>query len=363
MPIGTPQRNPFEIVEDPAKEAADIAEIARLTRALLNMRYPTPEKILRGVHPKSHGCLRATFEVNPDLPEEYQVGVFSQPGKRFDARIRFSNAAVTVAPDLKDGKNGSRGMAIKLLDVGADVFQEDNGGRSQDFLMINTPFFAFANIADYLRLTQIILEHNDDPTLFFAPLQVSMPGFGAEDLKRIGRTFQIAQQIIPSKTVANPLEVQYFSAAPFAFGPDRVMKFSAEPVGGEKPQVLPENPSENYLREALQDTMSRPETIRFDFKIQVRHPGEADLGIEDATTEWDEETTPYVNVATISIPAPQTDLDSESGLEACENLAFTPWHAIREHQPYGSINRLRRPVYKASEVHRKFGVGLASAND
>lgn len=352
MKKGSSPSNPFENIEDPRKESVQVKEIADLTRRLLDTRYPKPDKILRGVHPKSHGCVRATFEVAADIDPDLRVGVFAEPGKRYDAWIRFSNAAVRVEHDLKDGKNGSRGMAIKLSDVDGKVFLKDNGGRSQDFLMINTPAFAFANVPDYLRLTKIILENNDDPSLFFAPLQVPMPEFSDADKQRILRSFQVVQEI-QAKPVANPVEVQYFSAAPFAFGSDRVMKFSAEPLGGEKPQVLPENPSENYLREALLETMCGSEDVHFDFKIQVRRGVDGDLGIEDATTVWDEATTPFVDIARITIKTPQTDVDTPSAVELCEDFVFTPWHSVLEHQPLGSINRLRQSVYRASEKSRR----------
>jgi hypothetical protein len=33
--------------------------------------------------------------------------------------------------------------------------------------------------------------------------------------------------------------------------------------------------------------------------------------------------------------------------EFCENLSYTPWHALPEHEPLGSINRARRAIYTA----------------
>lgn len=39
-------------------------------------------------------------------------------------------------------------------------------------------------------------------------------------------------------------------------------------------------------------------------------------------------------------------------VEACEEMAFTPWHALTAHQPLGGINRLRRQVYLGSAIHR-----------
>jgi hypothetical protein len=39
-------------------------------------------------------------------------------------------------------------------------------------------------------------------------------------------------------------------------------------------------------------------------------------------------------------------------VERCERAVFSPWHCLPEHQPVGSINRLRKEVYLASKDHR-----------
>ncbi len=316
---------------------------------LLAKRYSAPNPSLRGVHPKSHGCVQATFEMNRDLGGDLQQGLFAQTGRKFNAWIRFSNATTLVKPDIDGGKNESRGMALKVVDVKDRVFFEDAGVRSQDFLMINQPSFAFANVKDYLRLHQILLEKDDDPAFFFAPLQVAVPGITDADKARILQTFKLvsALQAVP---VTNPLEVQYFGAAPFLFGPYRVMRFSADPCGEKKPQVLPDNPSDSYLREALLRTLKGDEDVCFDFKVQVRNKGEADLAIENACAAWDK--TPWQTVAKITIPARQQGLDTAAGIQQCEKRVFSPWHALSAHQPIGGINRMRRAVYIASAKRR-----------
>ena len=80
---------PFEHIQNPDQEADQIAEITDLTVKLLDKRYPPPKQILRGVHPKSHGCVKATFTIDPDIAPEYQVGLFAEPGKQFDAIYPF----------------------------------------------------------------------------------------------------------------------------------------------------------------------------------------------------------------------------------------------------------------------------------
>ena len=381
----------------PPGEAEQIQHIANLTPELQDKRALLPEqhgKVLRGVHPKAHGCVQAEFVINEDISKEYQVGLFKHPGKKYDANIRFSNASVRVAHDLENGKNGSRGMAIKVYDVKGQFLEEDNGRQNQDFLMINTPEFAFANVRSYTFLTDTLnaSPHGNDPNKLFGlvlilakvnktPPPFPVPqaedleklkailtsqnsqlptGFTLKDLQELTTTLNIVVTKIQTQTVRNPLQVQYFGAAPFLFGPDRVMKFSTAPQLKVEQIAFTTEPSENYLREALAETMAGSKDIVFDFKIQVRNT-DADFGerqelIENATTTWDtanvKEVDNYVNAAKIIIKAPQQTMTAEAQAQ-CEQLAFSPWHSLSAHQPVGGINRLRRGVYIDSELHRK----------
>ncbi|MFT5548123.1 MAG: catalase [Candidatus Azotimanducaceae bacterium] len=343
--------NPFEENPIQREESAQIDNIADTTVKLLNKRYPAPQRILRGVHPKSHGCVDAYFEVNNDLSEALQVGVFAEPGKQYRATIRLSNAAVRVAHDVEDGKNGSRGMAIKVYDVEGDMLTDDNGSNNQDFLMVNSSSFAFANVEDYQRLTRTLDDNNDDASQFFSPLQVDVPEVSLEQKARIAVTAQLIGQI-QGAVVNNPLEIRYFSAAPFLFGPDRMMKFSVEPKYGELPQAPLSEAMDDYLRHAMADTLNEGVDIQFDFKIQVASVGDG-LDVENASTVWSEDDVPFVSVATLTIPAQQVDRGSRGAINDCEKLVFTPWHSLAAHQPIGGINRLRKKVYEVSAKHRK----------
>ena len=70
------------------KEGRLINEIAADTVTLQDRRYPKPKPILRGVHPKSHGCLKGSFTITPDIPESLRVGLVAAPGKRHMAMVR-----------------------------------------------------------------------------------------------------------------------------------------------------------------------------------------------------------------------------------------------------------------------------------
>jgi hypothetical protein len=97
--------------------------------------------------------------------------------------------------------------------------------------------------------------------------------------------------------------------------------------------------------------MQRHGDLQFDFMVQVRG-ADTDLGVENASSVWNEADYPFVSVAKITIYAPQPDVDNAEHMAHCEKLAFNPWHSLAAHQPIGSINRLRKAVYPASAEHR-----------
>ena len=343
----TPSKS-FEVIKDRVQEAADISEIAGIMTKLMQRRYPNPKKILRGVHPKSHGCVNATFLINSDIEKQLCVGLFASPGRRYDAIVRFSNAAALVEADIDaQGNHGSRGMAIKVYDVGGEVLYDDDGQKNQDFLMINQAEFAFANIKDYLRLNRILHDNNDQPDAFF-----STDGLQPDEVERLQRSAQLIGKI-RQIAVANPMKVSYFGAAPFLFGADRVMRFRVTPrLAEDTPPQLPDSADDNYLRNAVTETMQQDVSLEFDFAVQVRSEGD-NLNIEDASQSWDDSETPFINVALLSIPAPQSDVNALPVEQICESLFYTPWHSLVAHRPLGSINRLRQAVYVASATTRR----------
>ncbi|MCH7931671.1 MAG: catalase [Proteobacteria bacterium] len=357
----TSLQNAFE-TNIPPEEEAQIAEITRLTPDMQNIRALVQNgAVLRGVHPKSHGCVSATFTVNDDIDEQFRVGLFASPGKIFDAGVRFSNAAVSTGDDLALGgsgerENGSRGMAVKVRNVGGNVFIKDKNENNQDFLMINTPEFAFRNSRDYLRLTQALhaSENAFSPLAYFGPTEDADFKVGIAATKKV---IFAPPDGIKHRTVRNPLHVQYFGAAPFLFGEGGAMKFSAKPCDKEIPQkpftkIEKDTLPKDYLRAALTETMKGNEDVCLDFMIQVRGEKEvSELNIEDATTRWPNELDNYKSVAQIIIEAPQRP-DTPEAIANCEAQVYTPWHSLKEHRPLGSINRLRRKVYKTSADHR-----------
>ncbi len=271
----------------------------------------------RDAHPKAHGCVQAEFRVLPDLPEAMRVGLFAQV-RSYPAWIRYSNASGKAQ---NDSVGDARGMAVKLMGV------EGSESGTQDFLMINHPVFFVRNAADYVEFQKSLSAGS--PVKFFFP--------GMNPLNFRLHEFGVARAI-KGKDVANLLDSRYWSTTPYRFG-DTAMKFSARPCGPASAFAATATP--DFLRENLREHLASKEAC-FDFQVQLQKlPGE--MPIEDPTVEWSQKDSPFINVGRIIIPA-QTFLSAKQ-LNFCENLSFTPWHSIPEHQPLGGINRVRKTVY------------------
>jgi hypothetical protein len=375
--FGGAARGGDQVMHDPQlevispTETGQIEKIVRSTIDQLKKRYPGEDVTRRNVHPKDHGCVTAKFRVSDTLPEELRVGVFAKPGREYQAWIRFSNADPIIQADSPKGVHGSRGMAIKLLGVSGTPLIEKVGPKTQDFLMINQPVFAFSNVEDYEVLSRVLAEDGKADRFFAERIKRdkdTKPVMTDPATLRALRTAGIVGRIRSlavdcdkgafQPPPASPVENQYFSAAPYLFGPGKAMKFSAwpdAPPSGNAPDVA----DPDYMRTALDKLLTAkdakgndPEDIVFTFGVQVRTKatlaGKLETEIEDACVLWKEE---FVPVATITIP-PQNINDPERKKWCEERLIFTPWHGLVEHQPLGGINRLKLAVYEASSAFR-----------
>jgi hypothetical protein len=302
--------------------------IAASLRRTIEKNYPPHNRpVRRDAHPKAHGCVRAEFRVEKDLPAKLAHGVF-RPGAAYQAWIRFSNADGN--PKRADVRGDARGMAIKLVGVpGEKILPDERDAKTHDFMMIDHPTFLVDDPRRYLKL----IEWSTSESLWlrlFAPFAIGMRG------ALIGRA-------IRTKTIASPLETRYWSATAYRLGAGQeksAIKFSARPSGSPSRRNPPQ-PDRNFLRDAMSEHLAERDA-HFDFLVQPRTSPA--LSVERSMFEWNEAGAPFYKVATITIP--RQTFASPAQEEFGENLSFTPWHALPEHRPLGVVNRVRRVVYE-----------------
>jgi hypothetical protein len=324
----------------PEGEATAIARIVRVTKAKFERDYAGGERpVRRDQHAKAHGCVRAEFVVAAEVPTDLRHGVLREPGT-YPAWIRFSPSAAGPAP-RPDSKRDAHGMAIKLMGVDGDkVMASEREAGTQDFILVNSRAFFCRNAEDYV-------------TLASAAAQGKFLGFFLGWNPATWRVRELVNMLVATqKKIDDPLQTQYWSQTPYVLGPHAV-KYTTIPThaptdGGRS------SGSPNYLEDAMVRRLASGD-CHFDFMVQVQ-TDPARMPVEDPTKRWSERRSPFQKVATIRIPS--QDFTSDARNAFAENLSFTPWHALPEHQPLGGINRVRRAVYDAvSEVrHRENGV-------
>jgi Catalase len=286
----------------------------------------------RDVHPKAHACLQAVLAVREDLPEAWQTDLF-QPGARYDAWVRFSNAA---GEPRSDQRLDARGMAVKVLGPrGARLRADPEFPNACDFIAINYPRFFIADPRDYLTFLQRGLSpHWWDKMR--APLALGMKGAA-----------------IATATAGQPLtplhRTQFWSTVPYAWGSGdsrRAVKYTFRPVSPLDDSALGQG--ESALRESLQLLLADQAAV-FELAVQARS-GPAQP-VEDPTVEWDEREAPFVPMAILTLP-PQDFATAERDALA-ERLSFNPWHCTAAHRPLGAVNRARLVVYEQMAALRR----------
>lgn len=276
----------------------------------------------RAFHAKIHaGIDNAEFVVTTALPSVLQGG-FMQPGARYPAALRFSNASGLIQPDSAKDLRGL-GVAVRTP-FGEQHFLGTNGAvnHARDARQ----FIAFAKATSGPKALLL-------PSLIW--------NVGPLETVRMFRTV-IAQT---KRQVTSLTRETFWSRSPFAFG-GAAARFQFTPRFSEFASVVPDV---NYLRDDLVHRLLRGPVV-YDLELQL-FLNENLTPIEDGGVAWDSLLLP---VAQLIIP--QQDLTTAAALamqSAVQEMEFNPWTTTEFVRPLGSLNRARRLVYKASVGLRK----------
>ena len=332
-------RGPVSTQEEIPADEAGMTQDTLQTAIRIVDQHRENTRYLRDAHAKAHGCVNAQVRVLDDLDPELRQGVFSEPGKTWQAVMRLSNG--NAYPQF-DSIRDARGMAIKLQDVpGTQLLASQHDRAEQDFVMFNHPNFFVSDVAEYRQ--NIAAQAEGKKVMAFFPSWDP-------------RTWQIRHLFIALATLspapASPTQTTYFSVSPYKFGTANA-KFRVAPDPDNCPAyTLPEQNQAlpNFLRNALNQQLST-DRVPACFVLQIqRQNANRYMPIEDTSIEWQESDSPFETVARIEVPA--QDFDTPGQNLKCDNLSFSPWHGLEAHQPIGGINRLRKAVYDAVSQYR-----------
>ncbi|MGE7388285.1 catalase family protein [Streptomyces sp. NPDC004126] len=311
-------------------------------------------RAVRFAHAKAYGLVRGTFEILGGLPPEYAQGVYARPGTH-DALVRYSNGLSHLGADRMLGN--VVGMATKVFGVdSATTLPDEATGHTMDFNMINGPVF-FCNTAAHYT--------------FLAKLFIDLPKYRLDGRKGNHRMFHdwvTGYGTLPASEWAwdelgamlrlgerarwqNLLLSSFFSMGAVRHG-DYVAKLRIRPTDDSAARVqtraLDPTGQDEVFRPALVDELARTDH-EFDFQVQLCASLET-MPVDDLTVEWEEHRSPFVTVARLRFP--RQDIGGEDNLTAADTLSFTPWRCPPEHVPLGSIQTVRKEVYRRSSLLR-----------
>lgn len=271
----------------------------------------------RPVFRKLHGVAHARLEPSPDLPDDLKAGFLGHG--TLSAWVRFSSDTGPTDPDLES----STGLGIKLFGVpGSNALGED--GATADLIMQNFPVFFVDDAKTMCEFT------------YAGTVLEDYPGYLAQHSK----TRDILNRM--QKVEGSVLTTTYWGILPFRLG-GRVVKYRLDP---ETAAQNVSNDAPDYLATDLANRLAASE-YRFRLMIQER-TDPAVMPLDEATVEWPEDTSPFVEVATFVLPC--QDVNARGQPEYGQGLAFNIWRVPEANAPVpeSSIAAVRKAVYAAS---------------
>jgi hypothetical protein len=327
-------------------EGEDIKSCLESFARMQGAAFEKHRHAVRGAHAKSHGLLKGELKIYENLPEELRQGVCKTP-RTYPIIIRYS----TSPPDiLRDGIAAFRGMAIKLIGVpGKKLSPEAEDAVTQDFILANDKTLPTGDVASYLKQTLFGEKLMNQPQEL-AEIITTLMRAGSAALRAVGIKWigGVGGQALPETHI---LGNSFYTTAALRFG-DYIAKLNATPVS-ESLKSLHGTGIDTSNRNVLRDLVVkffRENSVEYEFGAQLCTDLER-MPVEDGSVEWPEDESPYRAVGKITIPA-QEAYSAARRVYVDDYLSFSPWHCISEHQPLGSIMRVRRSVYAAASEYR-----------
>jgi hypothetical protein len=343
-----PYSDAVEVIQPGEEQTFD--EIAATMRDIQTKIGERQRHTTRSVHAKSHGLLKARVTVIDGLPEELRQGLFATPAS-YGAVLRFSTNPGDI---LSDHISTPRGLAMKIIGVPGEMLPNHAGEVTQDFVMVNDKAFNAPDAKGFLKGLKTLDEHvNDSEALKQTVSSVSqvaetaleavggesalLKGFGHKPTHPLGETFS---------TVVALRYGAYFGKVELVPVSANLVKLCGE--------HLPNASNWNSLKEAITEFF-KTETAVWELRVQLCTDLEK-MPVEKADVKWDEELSPYVAVAQVTV-APQAAYSDARRVWVDEHLSFNPWHGLAAHRPLGNVMRARFKAYKASTEARHAAEG------
>ena len=257
--------------------------------------------------PRRTASCRGEFVVHDGLPEPFRRGIFAEPGRRYQAWVRFSGPGPYVTPDIEDV--GFMSISIKLMGVpGPKLMDEEQ--HTQDLFGVSPPTFVTPDTKANAHLqSESVQERADLPLPELHP--AARPR--SRSCRACGSRRRAARSRPPTSA----------RAVPAGRGPGDAVLGVAD--------------TDDSARGSRACRCARPTTtcatrwwrrwpgrdVALDFRIQLQTDPHL-MPIENAGVLWPERLSPRVSVATLRLP--KQTFDSPAQMAFARRLSYNPWH-------------------------------------
>lgn len=143
-----------------------------------------------------------------------------------------------------------------------------------------------------------------------------------------------------------------YSQSAYRFG-DYVAKLGVFPLGAAQKalekEYIPDDAPMNILSQHAREFHMKNK-VTYSFCAQMLQNLD-EQPVDDIGIVWDEKKYPFEQVATLEFE-PQDSWLPEFRTWWDDKMTVNSWHGLKEHQPLGSTNRMRRVVYAESRKLR-----------
>ena len=297
--------------------------------------------------------LVGTLKIPASLPPHLAQGLFAQPGSH-SVILRFSTNPGDM---LADSVSSPRGLAIKVLGAKGEKVPGHEAHTTQDFVCVNANAFGAPDPAGFLKQIKQL-----DKTLAVPELVKEAVSTTARATNAVLKAVHLESAALEGigAPATHILGESFSTVSPIRFG-EYVAKLGFAPESENLKELTGKSVdlgADYNALELLIQHFFRHQAGTWAVKAQLalvptsdKEDKNQDFPIERADKPWPEDKSPWQTVAHIHIPA-QNSYSNPRQLFVDEQLSFTPWHALLDHQPLGGIMRSRLKAYQEAAKFR-----------
>lgn len=205
----------------------------------------------------------------------------------------------------------------------------------------NSPALELRDLPTTVDIFRIREANFDDPDEIAAQMK-----------KRKDATLQMAPTQLPNQHF---LSYTMYSQSAYRWGP-YVAKYALFPSTqmqsdlASSAQITSSSSPEQHSQ-WLRDFFAT-HSAEYELRIQLCQ-SLREQAVEDTGLPWDETAFPFQTVGTVTIPAGQDSFDAKRRTFWEDSMKCNVWYGLESMRPLGSVNRLRRNLYKMSVAKRE----------